>query len=151
MGVLGESSVVLIPAVDKPFGAVTSGSMAMETLTVGMEGIESVSAEASERFLPLKRFAASPPERIGICGEYDYNGLANRVAQYFAQSIAEDISQLRVKQRGCVVILTGTIRSRELLNRLVMLAINVEGAALVEIYRVRFTEEERIEKEDWVA
>jgi len=147
MGVLGESSVVLIPAVNKPFGSVTSGAM-----TVDMDMSELVSAETvAKRFSSLRRFAVSPPERIGICGEYDYNGLAKRVAQHFQQSVREDISQLKVSQRGCVVILTGTVSSRELLNRLVMLAISVEGAALVEIFRVRFTEEERISAEDLVA
>ncbi|MEO1622171.1 MAG: hypothetical protein AAFU53_14205 [Cyanobacteria bacterium J06632_3] len=89
----------------------------------------------------IKGFGVSPPERIGVSGEYDYNGLAKRVTHCFAQSIAEDISQLQVRQRGCVVILTGTIATRNLLNRLVTLAIKVDGAALVEIYRVRFTEE----------
>ncbi|MEL6554686.1 MAG: hypothetical protein AAFQ63_14640 [Cyanobacteria bacterium J06621_11] len=117
MGVLGESSVVLIPAVHKPFGAVT------------------------QEFSPLKGFGASPPERIGVCGEYDYNGLARRVEYCFQTSVSEDVSQIRVRQRGCVVILTGAIASPSLLSRLVDLAIKVEGAALVEIYRMRFTED----------
>ncbi|MEL6160600.1 MAG: hypothetical protein AAFQ40_09080 [Cyanobacteria bacterium J06623_5] len=124
MGVLGESSVVLIPAVHRPFGAVTVGG-----------GTSNESAS-------ICGFGASPPERIGVCGEYDYNGLAKRVSACFAQSIGEDISRLKVRQRGCVVILTGAVSSRELLNRLVTLAIKVEGAVLVEIYEMRFTEEE---------
>ena len=123
MGVLGESSVVLIPAVHKPFGAVT------------------------QEFSPLKGFGASPPERIGICGEYDYNGLAKRVERCFQTSFGEDGSQIKVRQRGCVVILTGSISSPSLLNRLVDSAIKVEGAALVEIYRVRFTEDRLTAKE----
>lgn len=118
MGVLGESSVVLIPAVHKPFGAVT------------------------QEFSPVRGFRHSPPERIGILGEYDYNGLAKRVAHYFKTSVPEDIGQLKVRQRGCVVILTGRVASRHLLNRLVDLAITVEGAALVEIYRMSFVEED---------
>ncbi|MEO0769482.1 MAG: hypothetical protein AAFY72_08605, partial [Cyanobacteria bacterium J06649_4] len=88
MGVLGESAVVLIPAVNKPFGSVTVGTVA-------------------QKIKPLKGFGVSPPERIGVGGEYDYNGLAKRVAHCFAQSVSEDISQLVVRQRGCVVILTG--------------------------------------------
>lgn len=122
VGVLGESSVVLIPAVHKPFGAVT------------------------QKFSALKGFGASPPERIGVLGEYDYNGLAKRVDYCFQQTISEDCSGLKVRQRGCVVILTGVVSSRALLNRLVSLAIKVEGAALVEIYRMRFTEEETLIK-----
>ncbi|MEM6867833.1 MAG: phospholipid-binding protein [Cyanobacteria bacterium P01_C01_bin.121] len=127
MGVLGESSVVLIPAVDKPFGAVTRA------------------------FSPVIGFRSSPPERIGILGEYDYNGLAKRVAHYFDSVVADDISQLKVRQRGCVVILTGKISSRRLLNRLVDLAIKVEGAALVEIYRMSFSEEEEMVAEGIAA
>ena len=119
MGVLGESSVVLIPAVNQPFGEVVQG-------------------------FDIKGFRASPPERIGVEGEYDYNGLAKRVKYSFEQSFGEQASRLKVAQRGCVVILTGAVASRSLLNRLVSIAIKVEGAALVEIYNVQFTEEEAI-------
>jgi len=123
MSVLGESSVVLIPAVHKPFGAVT------------------------QEFSPIKGFRHSPPERIGICGEYDYNGLAKRVAHCFRESVTEDISQLKIRQRGCVVILTGRVASRRVLNRLIDVAITVEGAALVEIYRMSFAEEDVLAEE----
>lgn len=116
MGVLGESSVVLIPAVNRPFGSVTQGFV-------------------------ISSFRESPPERIGIQGEYDYNGLAKRVKHSFEQSFGEQVAQLKIKQRGCVVILTGVVPSRSLLNRLVSMAIRVEGAVLVELYQVRFTED----------
>jgi hypothetical protein len=119
MGVLGESSVVLIPAVNKTFGTVTAGCF-------------------------INSFRSSPPERIGIRGEYDYNGLAKRVAKCFQQKFGDDVAQLKVRQRGCVVILTGIVSSRRLLNRLVSLANTVEGAALVELYQVTFTEDELI-------
>lgn len=110
-----ESSIVSVPVVHRPFGSAGSPSS--------------------------KGFPASPPERIGVQGEYDYNGLANRVAKCFSQLIQEDISQLKVRQRGCVVILTGAVPTRALLNQLVDLATSVEGTALVEIYRMKFTED----------
>lgn len=116
MGVLGDSSVVLIPAVESPLGALSPG-------------------------LFSKRFLKIPPERIGIEGEYDYNGLAKRVMHCFRQVAGDQVAQLKVRQRGCVVILTGAISSRRLLNQLVNLATQVEGAALVELYNVTFTEE----------
>ncbi len=119
MSVLGESSVVSIPAVNKPFGAVATD-------------------------FSIQSFRQSPPERIGVQGEYDYNGLAKRVAQCFDQMVGDEVSQLKVRQRGCVVILTGAISSRCLLNRLVSLAAKVEGAALVELYKVTFTEDNAI-------
>ena len=118
MGVLGESSVVLIPAVDRSFGSVGQS-------------------------FTISSFLNSPPERIGIQGEYDYNGLAKRVQHSFEQAFGEAIAQLKVKQRGCVVILTGVVPSRSLLNRLVNMAVRVEGAALVELYQVSFTEDEQ--------
>lgn len=117
MSRVGESSVVLVSAVQRPLGATTKLS-------------------------PLRGFSTSPPERIGITGEYDYNGLAKRVLECFNQSVKEDISRLKVRQRGCVVILTGVVPSRSLLNKLIALATSVEGTALVEIYRMEFTEEE---------
>ncbi|MEL7070286.1 MAG: hypothetical protein AAGN15_16740 [Cyanobacteria bacterium J06581_3] len=132
MGVLGESSVVLIPAVHKPFGAVTESSL----------------LQSSSLF---RGFGASPPERIGLQGEYDYNGLARRVEQCFGESVTEGIGQLKVRQRGCVVILTGRVSSRPLLTRLVNLAIKVEGAALVEIYRMRFDDEDFDGEEGFAA
>ncbi len=113
---VGESSTVSVPAVNRPFGS-------------------------ASRLSPIKGFSASPPERIGVQGEYDYNGLAKRVSKCFSQFIQEDISRLKVRQRGCVVILTGTVSSQALLTQLVTLATSVEGTALVEIYRMRFTEE----------
>lgn len=118
MSRFSESSIVSVPVAHRPFGA-ASGSA------------------GSSR----KGFSASPPERIGVQGEYDYNGLAKRVAQCFMQCVQEDISQLKVRQRGCVVILTGTVPNRTLLNQLVNLATSVEGTALVEIYRMKFTED----------
>lgn len=115
MSGFSESSIVSVPVAQRPFGSVGLSSR--------------------------KSFSASPPERIGVQGEYDYNGLAKRVSNCFSQFIQEDISRLKVRQRGCVVILTGTVSSKTLLNQLVSLATSVEGAALVEIYRMKFTED----------
>ncbi len=132
MGVIGESSVVLVPAVQKSFGAVAP-------------------KKSDKEFSALKGFGFSPPERIGVLGEYDYNGLAKRVEHCFKHSVSDDTSQLKVRQRGCVVILTGRVSSRSLLNRLVNLATRIEGTALVEIYSITFAEEEVLASEEFVA
>lgn len=87
-------------------------------------------------------FHQSPPERIGIYGEYNYNGLANRVTHCFQQTIGDQATQLKVRQRGCVVILSGTVASRNLLNYAVNLANKVEGTALVELHKITVTEDE---------
>lgn len=78
-----------------------------------------------------------PPERVGLNGEYDHSGLAKRVLQAF-QVLSEDLDGLRVSQRGKVVILMGSLRSTELLNQLVSIALKVEGAIEVETHGIRF-------------
>jgi osmotically-inducible protein OsmY len=81
--------------------------------------------------MPL--FATIPPERVGLNGEYDHSGLAKRVALAFQENVsAEEIANLRVTQRGRVVILMGEVANKRLLNRLVSLAMQVDGATGVE-------------------
>jgi hypothetical protein len=81
--------------------------------------------------MPL--FATIPPERVGLNGEYDHNGLAKRVILAFREHFSsEDISSLRVTQRGRVVILMGEVSSKRLLTRLVNLAMQIDGATYVE-------------------
>ncbi|NJR58997.1 MAG: hypothetical protein HC769_09150 [Cyanobacteria bacterium CRU_2_1] len=53
-------------------------------------------------------FKTIPPERVGLCGEYDHKGLAKRVSLAFSQNFRHsDIRDLRVNQRGAVVVLMG--------------------------------------------
>lgn len=81
--------------------------------------------------MPL--FATIPPERVGLNGEYDHSGLAKRVALTFQENVAiEEITNLRVTQRGRVVILMGEIANKRLLSRLTSLAMQVDGATGVE-------------------
>lgn len=79
-------------------------------------------------------FNTIPPERIGLAGEYDHKGLAKRVShvlhQHFEQ---EEIQDIRVSQRGAVVLLVGEIPNQRLLIKLVNIAMTVEGAVDVEI------------------
>jgi hypothetical protein len=84
-------------------------------------------------------FKSIPPERVGLNGEYDHNGLAKRVVQEFHQRFSPQyLEQLRVTQRGAVVVLTGRIDSQTTLSQLVDIASNVMGACSVESHRVRF-------------
>ena len=78
-------------------------------------------------------FQAIPPERVGLNGEYDYHGLQKRVEALFDQHFsAADLAQLRVRQRGRVVVLQGCIDNKATLQQLVDLASQVEGAIRVE-------------------
>ncbi|WP_448602941.1 phospholipid-binding protein [Thermoleptolyngbya sp.] len=82
--------------------------------------------------LPL--FRRIPPERIGLCGEYDYNGLSKRVEHCFRQHCCpDDLLGLRVSQRGAIVLLTGRFSSPQVKHELVALALGVDGAVGVEV------------------
>ena len=82
----------------------------------------------------LSLFQTIPPERIGLNGEYDYNGLAKRVSHRLSQTFEPDeIAKLRVMQRGAVVLLLGKISSQQLLVRLVQIATSVNGVVDVEV------------------
>lgn len=83
--------------------------------------------------------SAIPPERVGLNGEYDHSGLAKRVMRALqARFSIQDLEGLRVTQRGKVVILMGSIRSRAALEQLSAIALNVEGAIAVETTGLRF-------------
>ena len=84
-------------------------------------------------------FKQIPPERIGLNGEYDYYGLSKRVqAKLEALYRAEDIAQLKVRQRGAMIVLLGNVSNRTLLNQIVRLAMSVDGAVGVEYNGVSF-------------
>ena len=78
-------------------------------------------------------FQATPPERIGLHGEYDYHGLQKRVeALYSRHFSALELDQVAVSQRGRVVILQGVVRDRAMLKELIDLAKQVDGTYRVE-------------------
>jgi hypothetical protein len=75
-----------------------------------------------------------PPERVGLQGEYDHQGLAKRVSLTIRQNCsAEQISDLRITQRGAVVVFSGKISGQRLLIKLVNLALATAGATDVEV------------------
>lgn len=77
---------------------------------------------------------AVPSERLGLHGEYDHNGLAKRVRlKCMATFGSEAFSRLTIRQRGSVVVLCGCAPSRELLEQIVRLAMQVEGATSIEL------------------
>ncbi len=79
-------------------------------------------------------FRAIPPERVGLSGEYDHNGLAKRVSLALSRTFEPDeIGKLRISQRGAVVVFIGDISSQQLLIRLVNVVMNVSGTTDVEV------------------
>ncbi|MEM9120904.1 MAG: BON domain-containing protein [Cyanobacteria bacterium P01_F01_bin.56] len=78
-------------------------------------------------------FQATPPERIGLYGEYDYHGLQKRVEALYSRHFSHpELAQVTVSQRGRVVILQGIVRDLAMLEQLVELAKQVEGTFRVE-------------------
>ncbi|NJL85751.1 MAG: BON domain-containing protein [Leptolyngbyaceae cyanobacterium SM1_1_3] len=77
-----------------------------------------------------------PPERIGLCGEYDHQGLAKRVQRHFCHKFETEAAGMSVRQRGRIVILQGEAASEEVLKRLVQAAMQTEGADAVELHGV---------------
>lgn len=78
-------------------------------------------------------FRSIPPERIGLHGEYDHDGLSKRVQIAFQQVFSpHTIRNLRISQRGAVVVVTGSL-DKQLLHQLVSVAMDVEGTVGVEV------------------
>ena len=79
-----------------------------------------------------------PPERVGLDGDYDHAGLANRVRLALKLEWAFGVEDLRVSQRGQVVILSGQVESLELLQKMIDRSLQIDGAAFAEYAGVRF-------------
>ncbi|NJR51409.1 MAG: phospholipid-binding protein [Leptolyngbyaceae cyanobacterium CSU_1_3] len=86
---------------------------------------------------PSTLFGMIPPERVGIQGEYDHEGLAKRIRLAFCDHLeAEDLDRLRITQRGRVVVLVGSVANQQTLTQLVDIALEVYGTATVETHGV---------------
>ncbi len=73
-----------------------------------------------------------PPERMGVNGEFDQNGLAKRVALAFDEDESlDDLNSLFVAQTGGTVVLRGEVPSQDKLNQAIQVAEKVNGATSV--------------------
>lgn len=71
----------------------------------------------------------TPPERVGLNGEYDQSGLAKRVALAFDQdSRFDEINSVYVAQLGSTVVLKGKVPNQDILDQLIEIAREVSGA-----------------------
>lgn len=81
---------------------------------------------------PSSEGETTPPERVGLSGEYDQSGLAKRVALAFDEdSRVSDIDSVYVAQLGTTVVLKGEVPSQDILDQLVEIAQGVNGASEV--------------------
>ena len=76
---------------------------------------------------------AIPPERIGINGEYDHDGLSKRVRLLLSEQLTNSVETLRISQRGRVVVIFGPWVTEEMAQRIINLCLQVEGATSVEV------------------
>ncbi len=74
-----------------------------------------------------------PPERIGINGKYDHDGLASRVRLLLSEQLTNSTEALRVSQRGRVVVVIGPWVTEEMAQKIITLTLQVEGATSVEL------------------
>jgi len=75
----------------------------------------------------------TPPERLGLNGEYDQSGLAKRVALAFDQDAElDDVNTLWVAQTGSTVVLKGKVPNQQILDRMISVARTVNGATNVD-------------------
>jgi hypothetical protein len=74
-----------------------------------------------------------PPERIGINGEYDHDGLSKRVRLLLSEQLTHSVETLRISQRGRVVVVIGPWVTEEMAQRIITLSLQVEGATSVEV------------------
>lgn len=101
-----------------------------------LQELQSSVTASSRRSTEASLFRSIPPERIGLQGEYDYNGLAKRVRLAIQQHFDESTTQfVNVLQRGGVVVLEGKQSKVAHAHLLQMagIAMTVEGAVGVEV------------------
>ena len=102
----------------------------------GLEKPQNAPTAASSAPAPAAT-ESTPPERMGLSGEYDQSGLAKRVALAFDDdSNLDDIDTLYVAQTGGTVVLKGTVPSQDILNKMVSVAQGVNGATDVQTDQV---------------
>lgn len=78
-----------------------------------------------------------PIERIGLYGEYNLNGLAQRVLTTFEKDfLLSKISTIYVAQKGNTIVLKGAIADSEILQRMKNMAQEVKGVSEVDTQEV---------------
>ena len=86
---------------------------------------------------------AIPPERVGINGEYDHDGLSKRVRLLLSEQLTNSVETLRISQRGRVVVIIGPWVTEEIAQKIITLTLQVEGATSVELNGVHVSQRSR--------
>ncbi len=120
---------------DKPAGASTKA------------GRRTVAKKAAPKTIPAPTAAAPanapadeddiPLCKIGLTGEFDESGLAKRVTLAFDEDAQlDDVETLWVAQLSSKVVLKGKVPSQAILDKMVAVAKDVDGATAVDTSQV---------------
>lgn len=91
------------------------------------------SASAPAAAAPAPADTSIPPAKVGLNGEFDESGLAKRVALAFDEDPdLDDIDTLWVAQLSSKVVLKGKVPSQQALDKMVSVAMGVDGATEVD-------------------
>ena len=110
------------------------------TIAIALRGVHQLGQRSDSIAGREHWFSNIPPERIGLHGEYDYYGLSKRVSRCLSAHGDSALQQLKVRQRGRVVVLRGQVNSPHVLDQAVALALSVDGVDEVEAYGVTVVE-----------
>ncbi|MBW4468193.1 MAG: phospholipid-binding protein [Pegethrix bostrychoides GSE-TBD4-15B] len=78
-----------------------------------------------------------PAAKVGLNGEFDESGMAKRVALAFDEDpMLDDVDTLWVAQLSSKVVLKGKVPSQQILDKMVSVAMTVDGATEVDISQV---------------
>ncbi|MBE9065431.1 phospholipid-binding protein [Leptolyngbya cf. ectocarpi LEGE 11479] len=120
---------------DKPAGASTKAGR-----RPGAKKSAPKAAAAPTAAAPANAPAAEddiPLCKIGLTGEFDESGLAKRVTLAFDEdSQLDDVETLWVAQLSSKVVLKGKVPSQAILDKMVAVANDVEGATAVDTSQV---------------
>jgi osmotically-inducible protein OsmY len=111
----------------------------VQSLVATGQVIRGVCYASPERFVgEFTALQNIPPERVGLKGEYDHYGLAKRVKKRFCDRLgSHSVRNILVKQRGAAVLISGKVAHQSMVEQLVEIAMEVDGATHVEVRDVQ--------------
>lgn len=119
---------------DKPAGASTKAG---RRPGAKKKTVPSPTAAAANTTVTTAEEDDIPACKVGLTGEFDESGLAKRVTLAFDEtSDLEDVETLWVAQLSSKVVLKGKVPSQAILDKMVAVAKDVDGATAVDTSQV---------------
>ncbi|MEM8612004.1 MAG: phospholipid-binding protein [Cyanobacteria bacterium P01_H01_bin.105] len=122
---------------DKPAGASTKAGRRPPAKKAAAPKATPAPTAAVANNAPAPEEDDIPLCKIGLTGEFDESGLAKRVTLAFDEDSAlDDVETLWVAQLSSKVVLKGKVPSQAILDKMVAVAKDVEGATAVDTSQV---------------